>query len=415
MTEQIRPANRRRVWGTRAILAVVGVTAPLLAAAPAFADYYQGITAFQQQDYEGAWLELGPAAESGDPRAQTLVGQMYAQGLGTRPDYVQAYKWLSIAAASGESQARGLRDQVGAQMSPSQRAQAQQLAAQWQPQPQAEGYQSGSYQSGSYQSGSYQSGGYQGSAPMDLSPQGQYAGTPQAQGDWTPPWQSSPPVTSAPTYDTPNYGTPGYDEPAGGLLNPSEIAQLQRALAARGYYGGAVDGRVGPGTTTAIRRYQADAGLPVDGMPTSALLDQIGYGQPGTGNTYDYGQGTYPQGGYDQGYPQRSYPPGSYPQAGYPQYGYPQDSGTYYPNERTRPLGHVEGAMPDLSYGFIEEVQVELMKHGFNPGPVDGLLGWQTRKAIRRYQARAGMPVNGEVTLDLLNHLKFVRPPVYAD
>jgi peptidoglycan hydrolase-like protein with peptidoglycan-binding domain len=406
MTAHIRSTSCRRVWGTRAILAIVGVTVPLLAAAPAFADYAEGVSAFQQQDYEGAWLELGPAAESGDPRAQTLIGQMYAQGLGARPDYVQAYKWLSIAAASGEPQASGLRNQLASQMSPQDRAQAQQLAAQWQPQP-------GGYQSGSYQSGSYQSGGYQGSGPMDLSPQGQgqYAGTPQAQGGWTPPWQSSPPVTSAPGYSTPNYGTPGYDEPAGGLLNPSEIAQLQRALAARGYYGGAVDGRVGPGTATAIRRYQADVGLPVDGMPTAALLDQIGYG-------YAQGQGTYLPGGYDQGYPQGSYPPGSYPQAGYPQTGYPQDGGAYYPSDsvaRTRPLGHVDGAMPDLSYGFIQEVQVELMKHGFNPGPVDGLLGWQTRKAIRRYQARAGMLVDGEVTLDLLNHLKFVRPPVYAD
>lgn len=50
--------------------------------------------------------------------------------------------------------------------------------------------------------------------------------------------------------------TPCYD-----MLTPDTILTLQRALRARGYYLGALDGVLAPETMTAIRRFQADHGL----------------------------------------------------------------------------------------------------------------------------------------------------------
>jgi peptidoglycan hydrolase-like protein with peptidoglycan-binding domain len=34
---------------------------------------------------------------------------------------------------------------------------------------------------------------------------------------------------------------------------------------------------------------------------------------------------------------------------------------------------------------------------GFNPGPIDGVLGPRTKEALRRYQAQQGLPVTGEL------------------
>lgn len=50
--------------------------------------------------------------------------------------------------------------------------------------------------------------------------------------------------------------TPCYDQ-----LTPDTIATLQRALRARGYYLGALDGALTPETMTAMRRFQAEHGL----------------------------------------------------------------------------------------------------------------------------------------------------------
>jgi hypothetical protein len=41
------------------------------------------------------------------------------------------------------------------------------------------------------------------------------------------------------------------------------------------------------------------------------------------------------------------------------------------------------------------QAQERLKTAGFNPGPIDGLFGPQTRAALRRYQASQGLPVTG--------------------
>lgn len=50
------------------------------------------------------------------------------------------------------------------------------------------------------------------------------------------------------------------------------IARLQRMLADLGHYDSTVDGLYGPGTAAAIRAFQAEAGLPENGLPDQRTL-----------------------------------------------------------------------------------------------------------------------------------------------
>src|SRR5690606_27084334 len=59
----------------------------------------------------------------------------------------------------------------------------------------------------------------------------------------------------------------------------SELSvEVQQALKRRGYYRGAIDGDIGPGSRAAIRAYQADRGLAVTGRIDSSLLNALGIG-----------------------------------------------------------------------------------------------------------------------------------------
>jgi localization factor PodJL len=53
------------------------------------------------------------------------------------------------------------------------------------------------------------------------------------------------------------------------------VAETQRLLRAQGYDAGLDDGVRGERTAEAIRRYQEEAGLPVDGKPSDALLERL--------------------------------------------------------------------------------------------------------------------------------------------
>ncbi len=66
---------------------------------------------------------------------------------------------------------------------------------------------------------------------------------------------------------------PPEDLPA---LSRAAILDLQRSLNQRGYDSGKPDGIIGSGTRSAIRKYQAAAGLIADGYPGQAVLKQLG-------------------------------------------------------------------------------------------------------------------------------------------
>lgn len=62
--------------------------------------------AYDRSNYATALKVWLPLAESGDPAAQTLVGEIYEKGLGLAPDYGAAAHWYRKAAESGNSRAQ---------------------------------------------------------------------------------------------------------------------------------------------------------------------------------------------------------------------------------------------------------------------------------------------------------------------
>jgi hypothetical protein len=72
-------------------------------------------------------------------------------------------------------------------------------------------------------------------------------------------------------YYTPRYTT--YDR---GITDDATDAAVQRRLARGGYYHGSIDGVIGPGTRNAIRAFESNNGLPVDGVIDTQLLRTMG-------------------------------------------------------------------------------------------------------------------------------------------
>ena len=61
-----------------------------------------------------------------------------------------------------------------------------------------------------------------------------------------------------------------------GINDDATVAAVQRRLARGGYYHGSVDGVIGSGTRTAIRAFERNNGLPVDGLIDPQLLRTMG-------------------------------------------------------------------------------------------------------------------------------------------
>jgi peptidoglycan hydrolase-like protein with peptidoglycan-binding domain len=57
----------------------------------------------------------------------------------------------------------------------------------------------------------------------------------------------------------------------------------------------------------------------------------------------------------------------------------------------------------------VEEIQRRLLTTGDYKGMVDGVAGTRTRLAIEAYQRTAGLKVNGEVTTELIEHIRFTQ------
>jgi hypothetical protein len=140
---------------------------------PALADFEAGLDAYQKGDYVTAAKEWRPLAEQGSAAAQLNIallyldgkglpqdygeavtwlrrsaeqdnteaqhdlGALYGAGKGLKRDYVQAYKWMNICAAKGNGGCLTQRDLLAKKLKPAQIVEAQRLASQFQPQPEA--------------------------------------------------------------------------------------------------------------------------------------------------------------------------------------------------------------------------------------------------------------------------------------
>jgi peptidoglycan hydrolase-like protein with peptidoglycan-binding domain len=243
---------------------------------------------------------------------------MYRDGQGVPQDFVRAHAWLNLAAAAGQDEAAAERDALSARMDPGQIAEAQRLAAAW---------------------------------------QGQSAAAPTAA-----PIASTAGALPAPAVDA---------RP----LSRAQITELQWLLAVHGYDPGPADGRDGALTRAATRQYQADAGLPADGVPTLAVLDHLHFTEPPVRNSRAVA-----------------------------------DVRTAMPGAVAVRRAERVAAAPQESLAGIYTLaaQEALAAQGYRPGPIDGVAGARTRAAILRYQADHGLPATGRVSLALVNHLRLI-------
>lgn len=131
------------------------------------------------------------------------------------------------------------------------------------------------------------------------------------------------------------------------LQSTAIVKQIQTELAIAGFDAGAPDGQVGPKTRQAIRAYQRLAGMGSDGCPSEALLQRLSFGLP-----------------------------------------------KVYSDRRP--------ALPTEAV----QVQEELLRRGYWPGPADGRVGRQTAEAIRQFELDSDKPLTGQIGPTLLQDLK---------
>lgn len=72
------------------------------------------------------------AAERGYADSQLAIGILHQLALGVPEDAIEAFKWFDIAAVTGREEAAVFREEVAAQMTPAQIAEADRRAQAWQ-------------------------------------------------------------------------------------------------------------------------------------------------------------------------------------------------------------------------------------------------------------------------------------------
>lgn len=68
--------------------------------------FQQGLTAYEQSDYQTAFKLWLPLAEQGSASVQFNLGLMYSQGQGVKQDAFEAVKWYRKAAEQGDAKAQ---------------------------------------------------------------------------------------------------------------------------------------------------------------------------------------------------------------------------------------------------------------------------------------------------------------------
>jgi TPR repeat protein len=72
------------------------------AISPARADFAAGVQAYDGGDYKTAFAEWTPLAQSGDAQAQVALADLYRSGAKGDPDMVKAVYWFRRAAVQGD-------------------------------------------------------------------------------------------------------------------------------------------------------------------------------------------------------------------------------------------------------------------------------------------------------------------------
>jgi TPR repeat protein len=86
-----------------------------------------GMAAYNRGDYVPAIHLFRPLAEQGNPKAQSVIGQMYRKGEGVARSSAHAYMWFSLAAKRGDARAKAELREVSQAMTPAEISRAQDL------------------------------------------------------------------------------------------------------------------------------------------------------------------------------------------------------------------------------------------------------------------------------------------------
>jgi peptidoglycan hydrolase-like protein with peptidoglycan-binding domain len=184
-------------------------------------------------------------------------------------------------------------------------------------------------------------------APLFVKPQA--AGTPPALAQK----RGAPLVPPAPILDPSPHAIP-VPQPRPANASPRArtdlVLDVQRELAQRGYYDGAVDGSLSPRTTQAIREFEQAQGAAVTGEASETMLAAI---------------------------------------------------------RRAKPRSEVTGSIrpQEAGSGRVLEVQRTLARYGYGPVRLSGKRDAETRAAIERFEQSRDLPVTGEVTYRLVRDL----------
>jgi len=158
--------------------------------------------------------------------------------------------------------------------------------------------------------------------------------------------------------------------------SPAEIQQLQRELASRGLYQGVIDGVAGPQTTRALQAFQQQVGL-----PTAAGLDE--QTRQALGLQFDKQPVSGAQTSSSPSSAELDRSPGRDPAA------------TVTGSEPFRSQVPLQSFNQDQ----LRTLQTHLQELGFYQGPVDGVLGDQTRSSLRHFfQTQADLASRGIVS-----------------
>lgn len=140
--------------------------------------------------------------------------------------------------------------------------------------------------------------------------------------------------------------------PRSRMAKPETVRAVQRQLASKGYEPGPADGVHGLFTRAAVMAFQHDNDLPVTGEVSEALLKQVIF-DSSAGHDTDPGK----------------------------------------------------TEIPEETVALIKAVQEILAKMGYEPGPVDGIMGPGTAAAIRKFEEQQKMPAKGRISGALLKTL----------
>lgn len=210
----------------------------------------------------------------------------------------------------------------------------------------------------------------------------------------------------------------------GTALADQVIERVQQALKNQGFYYGELTGEKNAELTAAIRRYQIRNGLQVNGELNDETVKSIETNSPTPAQqpatSVSPGAVQPKSGEQSPGERANLTPPPVQPFANAP----PDQQ--IHPSQPTGPATSATGALartpfetapPEVQRNLIVSAQIALARRGLYHGEVNGIYGPTMQSSLRAYQARAKIPVTGQLDLETLAALRMLphpRQPFYG-